>query len=283
MHFDTFSKIKQIHPLFKSITQPFDKLLNTSFGYMRVFKNADYYTIIEDLECLIKFVTHVKTSKIFCDRNVTNYFDDNYIFTLWPNEPSCIAMDVYHQYGNWNGITVSKVEKNYTELYWFTQKEATINWHKFFIRNKKLLLEFIKYFNSYKAFLNIPEDSIGQNLFKFPGGFDINLQESEYIEKDSHIINQIFESFDLNSASITPLQINDKILSIRESEVFSIIGQGYTTKVAAQKLCLSPRTIRHHIENIKEKLGLHFKTDLIKSYQEKHLVNYNFNRFRDKK
>jgi len=88
------NKIQQIHPLFINITSPLKSIANIILGYMKIFKNGSYYTIMEDLECLIQFVTHVEKSSIFCERNVTNCFDKNYNFTLWPKDPSCIAMDM---------------------------------------------------------------------------------------------------------------------------------------------------------------------------------------------
>jgi len=45
-------------------------------------------------------------------------------------------------------------------------------------------------------------------------------------------------------------------LSNRELEVFTMIGQGMTTKQIARKLDLSPKTVEAHRENIKTKLDL---------------------------
>ena len=47
-----------------------------------------------------------------------------------------------------------------------------------------------------------------------------------------------------------------ELLSNRELDVFTMIGQGQTTRQIANKLNLSPRTIETHRKNVKMKLGL---------------------------
>ena len=52
-------------------------------------------------------------------------------------------------------------------------------------------------------------------------------------------------------------------LSDRELEVFSLIGDGLTTREIAKRLGLSPKTIETHRENIKDKLDLKNATQLV--------------------
>ncbi|RME04249.1 MAG: DNA-binding response regulator [Planctomycetota bacterium] len=53
-------------------------------------------------------------------------------------------------------------------------------------------------------------------------------------------------------------------LSDRELEVFTLLGEGKTTKQIAQLLCLSVKTIETYRANIKEKLGIANSTELLK-------------------
>lgn len=53
-----------------------------------------------------------------------------------------------------------------------------------------------------------------------------------------------------------PTSAHETQLSDRELEVFSLIGQGLTTKQIANKLCLSTKTIDTHKEHIKRKLNI---------------------------
>lgn len=52
-------------------------------------------------------------------------------------------------------------------------------------------------------------------------------------------------------------------LSDRELHVFQLIGQGMGTRVIAEQLYLSPRTIERYRENIKAKLNLNSATQLV--------------------
>lgn len=44
------------------------------------------------------------------------------------------------------------------------------------------------------------------------------------------------------------------ILSTREQEVLVLIARGLSAKEVAQRTNLSPRTVEHHVENIRNKL-----------------------------
>lgn len=52
-------------------------------------------------------------------------------------------------------------------------------------------------------------------------------------------------------------------LSDRELHVFQLIGQGLATRIIAEQLYLSPRTVERYRENIKAKLNLKSATELV--------------------
>ncbi len=53
-------------------------------------------------------------------------------------------------------------------------------------------------------------------------------------------------------------------LSPREKEVLTLIGEGCTTAQIAERLFVSPHTVRTHRDHIMEKLDLHNKAALIR-------------------
>lgn len=264
---EAWNKISKTHGLFKRIIAPLKQHLNINFGYMIVFNDGSYYKIIENLDCLKKWVTNVESSHIFCARNVTTYFDEQYNFTIWPEEPTCLAMEIYKEYRIWNGITVSRQYKDHTELYWFTKEKAESYWHKWFVRNKLCLLEFMTYFEKYKDALSIKNHKINKELFALKQGFGINLSISEYSKNESLALNRM-----INLLKSDPIRLDNisktTALSPRELEVFTIIGRGYSSKITAEKLGISIKTVQYHVEHIKLKTGLHFKSDIIKCYEE---------------
>lgn len=46
------------------------------------------------------------------------------------------------------------------------------------------------------------------------------------------------------------------ILTKREREVFELLIKNYTTKEIAEKLGISEKTVRNHISNVMQKLGV---------------------------
>lgn len=49
----------------------------------------------------------------------------------------------------------------------------------------------------------------------------------------------------------------------REFECLESLSKGFTMKLTAKQLDISPRTVESHIRNLKEKLGMHTKNQLL--------------------
>jgi two-component system, NarL family, nitrate/nitrite response regulator NarL len=50
-------------------------------------------------------------------------------------------------------------------------------------------------------------------------------------------------------------------LSLREREVLALLGQGWSNESIGNRLFISPHTVRTHIQNILEKLGIHSRLE----------------------
>ncbi|WP_020565298.1 response regulator [Methylosarcina fibrata] len=66
-----------------------------------------------------------------------------------------------------------------------------------------------------------------------------------------------------------------KQLSPREFDVFCLLANGYTVRKAAEKLCLSYKTVCNHGTAIKEKLGVETLTELTLLASRQGLINVN--------
>ena len=73
--------------------------------------------------------------------------------------------------------------------------------------------------------------------------------------------NRMLHTLVNGRASLTNSPV--EVLSDRELEVFSLIGQGLGTRPIAEKLHLSIKTIESHRAHIKEKLNLQNATELV--------------------
>ncbi len=69
-----------------------------------------------------------------------------------------------------------------------------------------------------------------------------------------------------NDKRVSPFfhsSLGDIYLSKRETECVTLLAKGNTAKEIAAQLNLSPRTIEHYIENVKNKLGVSTKSELL--------------------
>ncbi|WP_430412889.1 response regulator [Kordia sp.] len=77
----------------------------------------------------------------------------------------------------------------------------------------------------------------------------------------------------LQNAEITQYEENNDIkLSKREKEVLEQLSKGYGYQLIAEKLFVSPATIRKHIENIYRKLQVHNKIEAVEKARRHRLL-----------
>ena len=55
----------------------------------------------------------------------------------------------------------------------------------------------------------------------------------------------------------------NKIVTIREKEIFDLLITNYTTKEISEKLEISEKTVRNHISNVMQKLGVKSRSQAI--------------------
>jgi len=63
-------------------------------------------------------------------------------------------------------------------------------------------------------------------------------------------------------------------LTLREIEVIRLLLQGYSAGKIASRVFLSKRTVEHHVERVKEKLGCDSKAELIQKAREIELLGF---------
>jgi DNA-binding CsgD family transcriptional regulator len=56
-------------------------------------------------------------------------------------------------------------------------------------------------------------------------------------------------------------------VSARESEVLTLIAAGHSNKVIARRLAISPNTVKTHVANLYEKLGVASRTQAVRKAQ----------------
>lgn len=75
-----------------------------------------------------------------------------------------------------------------------------------------------------------------------------------------------------SSDSVQPQnESTENLLSPRESDILELLSKGLTNKVIAEKLFISPFTVKRHIENIYQKLQAHNRTELLQKARDQNL------------
>lgn len=72
--------------------------------------------------------------------------------------------------------------------------------------------------------------------------------------------------------SIPKKDIEKMVLSVRETEILQQLSKGYTNKRIAEKLIISPFTVKRHIENIYQKLQAHNRIELLDKARKNRLI-----------
>ena len=121
-----------------------------------------------------EFSSQVKRGYIFCSKNITEISDYGVNYTLWPNEPLDPATQICYKYDYWHGITVSKIHKDYAELWWFCGSRNNPKLQQFIASNKILLVNLINCFNKCLRQMNTPINS-DRCPYTFTQGFDTTI------------------------------------------------------------------------------------------------------------
>jgi len=78
-----------------------------------------------------------------------------------------------------------------------------------------------------------------------------------------NLVSRMLKVFVSNGASEAPKKSGPEALNDRELQVYTLIGNGFTTKEIAAQLNLSPKTVQTYREHIKRKFGLRKANELV--------------------
>ena len=118
---------------------------------------------------------------------------------------------------------------------------------------------------------SLPVPSRKQNRFRFVHLFrDISNQAKiRSLVNELHMVLSSPQSLaavrakDLSAPDAFPEIPSDLPLSARERDVLRHMGSGKTTKAIADGLCISPATVRNHVQHILDKLGAHSRLEAL--------------------
>lgn len=248
-------------PSVKSFCNPLNNHLGISlFIYFKIYHDSTYITLSNDINLTQEYCMNVKKDNIYFQRYLENNSKNRII--LWPKEPNNVGTQLIFNRNYWNGISILRINDDNIEGSSFSSHVNNPRVIEFFLQYSKILEKFSEYF---KFTFAEAISKCNQHKARFTEGFDFYLPQCE--EKQLPDIKGFLETTGIGGEEVT---INGKTigLTLRECQCLDLMNQGYTLKEIGKELLLSHRTIETYINNIKNKTGLYFKSDLFQLYYD---------------
>lgn len=161
------------------------------------------------------------------------------------------------EFNIWNGFSVNEVEEDRYNIYSFATKNANNQYTGFYPNHLNLIHTFIKYFKfSFQEYINQLHNEF---IISAPP-----LPEHEHVSVFASQYDSLSAFFKKESYKTQGIKVTDK-----ELVCLDLLSQSLSIKEIAKFLGISPRTVETYLNAIKNKSGLHYKTDLI-HFHKKH-------------
>jgi len=267
MNNNAFSHYQSNFEIIKKLCLPLTEYLGVNnFGYLKIYKNSQYFYLSNDLELTKDYLFNVHSSNIFFKETLyKNTHDSNIYYVLWPEKPENFSMNLYMKHNYWDGLTVLKVNENDIEMWWFASKKENNCAQLFYKKKIDVLLNFINYFN-YEA-QNIIQTN-HNHLALYKSGFDFNLpnNDEKYAQEQANIkafLNQLYPKGLI-------IKSKNGVIKLTHMEIncMRLLVKCNSAKEIAKQLNISNRTVEGHIDHIRKKTGYNLKTDIIKVFND---------------
>ena len=240
--------------LMESLCKPlFMETAINSFEYVRYHFNGFGFTLAtydsKFTEDFFRFELHPSLSELYLYPSSYAYVDEIFCKSCYAKDPARWKKNIELLYPLQirERFYILKKEKTYVDIFGFIKKNSDVLSAQVYLENLPYINNFISVFEK-KAERLISD-----------------------CEKEKVKLGNSFFDFDLNQDKniLTCLESN-KIIHItdRQQQCLSLVAKGYTMKSAAKKLMISPRTVEHHLQNIKEKYKIKKKNQLIDLWNE---------------
>ena len=263
------------------ICQPLNKYFGINFfGYAHFLENGTYLDFCTNMNWQSNYLRKYG-SHSFISAFVNNIYQHKVKYILWentPNLPDSHKMTVFEKnmlakfideschYGICHGFTIYKYKNKSIEAWHFATTKENGKIIKFCINNIESLEHFILYFRD-KASDLIKVDDV-ENL--------IVLQDKKILAKNPLQVTHDHQTQMFNKhAEIKNFSMDTKhgvvLLSKREAECAKHLITSKTMKEIAKRMEISPRTVEHYLNNIKNKIGCWSKSELIEELSDSSL------------
>ncbi len=252
-----------VTPRMKELAAPLQKYFGIcSFSYMRIYNDCRYLSLLNGYEEFNKiYFENILQSDPHFIQAMQDATPNQPCFSLWPTDLKQLTpiFSLLDAYNIWHGFQITYRKADYCEMFSFTFDKQANDKKDFFIKNSLLLLKFADFFKNQAA--DIIDDQDKTRIAQFPKKFSIS-KESKDALVGANFLKELTKPILLKDA-------NNKLVRLtkRETECFNLLIHNKTAKEIAHHLNISTRTVELHISNIKQKLGVNYKSQLLNLYK----------------
>lgn len=225
----------------------------TTFGYVRVYENrsVSWLTSNPDQDRFLLESGALKEDPLL---NTPETLKEGEY--LWFNDrqfPGCETFykDRARLFHMDHGMVIVRHQKNYLETCCFSGHLAKLPLYNLFMNEKNLFITFMEHFTEGldRRLLTLLEQRV--DIADIKSLFGQAPIKSKWLSSED-------QTSLINACGWKKLLL----LSLREKECLALLRQGYTYEKIGTELKLSPRTVEHYIDSVKNKLELETRSEL---------------------
>lgn len=251
---------KKFSAKISDLCHPISKLFNVKyFSHTRAFHNGQFTSLMTEpdlTDCFLKKKLPISFShgKGFYLQE-GHYIADCLLHESGTKEKLKMLWDAYNvRYM----ISIIQKNTNYDDMFSFGLDVEDIHSVSLFLNNLQMIKHFILHFKSEsRGLLNkIIPVRYSNEYFASP---KIHSDKSSISDEEKEVF---FKSLTLKKVPVQGL-LGDVLLSQREYECLSYANKSHSLKEIAQCMNLSPRTVETYLNNLKSKLGVEKRSELL--------------------
>lgn len=234
----------------------FDKLDLSYFNYSRIYSNGESFTLISSPEYAEYFLKHREKVTILSPKPQEG-IEPQTLISLWSERAPTWVMKLLADLGIHHPIMFSKVTSDYTENFAFGSKYDRTTSIETYFNNMLTLQRFCEYFKGVANHLIAKSNDPNNRIILGPNQHPFSL--SDFIEPFNPDANDAIE-----------LKVGDQIiqLTLKQKQCLEYLAKGLSAKEIAAKMHISPRTVETHLNNVKNKLNLNYKSELLQMWEQ---------------
>jgi LuxR family transcriptional regulator, quorum-sensing system regulator SolR len=238
------------------------------YNYVRIYSDGGRISLTNNKEWAIcVFKNHKKHQFIFEE---TMPLTGCSKYVIWDNDQShktdSLLKIAREKYDIDHGFTIITCYEGYIELQYFATKRENKAINHFYINNLELINSFSVFFREKAA--KIIESCEKERIY-YQGHEPFWLKNSKLLEnlvKEEKYLNNL-KNYEVNRYYLSG-NYKRIYLTKREAQCLTALIDGLTAKETAIIFDISPKTVRAHLENVKQKLNCYKRSDLLNCAQE---------------